>query len=255
MTVWLGKGMARSNYKQASTKVPGGFYAQPGSMKRARRAALKQAAQNVKNQTIAARISKSSGDNLGSIPRDAEWYELQSSKSVVHAAAPNTLRFEQFILMSAYVSIGDENVRVFDTFKIRIHACMSSTTIPQEIHLFLAKGPNAAAFINGDKDPSSGFWAGLESCVSGGTEQKFFRTIATTPLDDGRTGQNADFELNLTKLLNKFTNECELSENLGQSAPQYMLYIAVNGPAAGTDVFYYNASYSYHDRKRRFLSS
>lgn len=189
---------------------------------------------------------------LSGLPRDSEMYETSGTTSIVHAAAPNTLRVVNWVNIHGAVSINDDVTRIYDKYLIRGTFKGRTDGISQTLHLFTVKGPSTMTFGSGDKDPSAGIRLAIEELASGSNEIKYYRGINIKPRQENGAFVNLfPFEVDITNLVNKFTETSEKALGQARSQPLFYLAAAINGTASTTDNITYQTIKAYHERKRK----
>lgn len=190
-------------------------------------------------------------DSLNSISRDAEWYETTFSAALTHAAAPNTLRCGVIFNLHDYISIGDEEVRVYDKMDLCMNIAGPADGWSQDIHYVTATGSSTMSAGSVSSDPTAGFWANLETST-GGTEFKFLGAVRINPIrDNGSWFKIAKKEIPLLETIQRFTDFSEKTINQGRAQPRCFLLAIGNGTASLSTTHLCTLTYAWHTRKRR----
>lgn len=211
---------------------------------------------NQGNQNIGNLIKRAStrDQSLGLLPRDGESYEFLATDNIAHAAGASSLRVQAISSLDSYVSIGDEETRVFDQMKVKLTVVGRTDGYPQEFHLFLVKGPSTMTVTAGDYNPASGIRTAIEDALSNGSEIKHLETLVCIPFrENGGWFTTESIEIDLTDKLNKFVEESEIAISQGRDQPLYRLLVASNGKAEASSTMYRFVKTAHHLRKRRAI--
>jgi hypothetical protein len=189
---------------------------------------------------------------IGTIPRDAEWYEEAAILTLAHAAAPDFLRLRSFEILDTYVNIDDEACRIFDVFTQTCTLNGRTDGSPQAFHFFLVKGPSTMTVTDGDYSPSGGFRTAIEDACANGSEIKHLDTIMLKPFrENGSFVTTGYVTFDLKDKLNAFIEESERALGQGRLQPKYIMVVCSAGTASTNSTINRFTITAYHDRKRK----